>query len=1042
MKSSLVVALFVWFLAFSLLTGCGGSGGNGSSGLGGGSSTPSISSLSPSSAARDSKGFNLTVNGSGFVSGSQVLWEQIALTTTYVGSTKLTAQVPATNLVDQGTFAIKVANPAPSGGTSAAFDFSIGNPVPALSSIAPTSALAGSAALTLALTGSDFLSSSHAEWNGTPLTTTYVNETTLTAQVPAEDLAGAATNVSVAITVVNPNPNGGASSSSTFQVQAPITYVRTINLPANDIVWDATHGKIYASLPSSDNNGNSVVAIDPVSGDIGTPQPAGNEPNELALSDDDSTLYVGLDGIGAIERFSLPTMTKDSSFNIQLPNDPTFGQQKAISLAVAPGSAHTLAVRLGSSQLFGGVDNNGGVDIFDDSTMRPNGTTYPTEHMQGIAWSANGSFLYGGPDNSPGNFTVMTVDSSGISSVTNYDGELPVVGNPYFDATSGLVYIDGGWVVDPEQGNVEGTFNLNPMNSFFNYYDYLDWSPRCVVDSQRNIVFFLGQTEAQAWSHTGVTLEAFDSTTYKQLGILTINEPTGYLGRFIHWGNSGLAFVMATARGLTGGGSIYIVDGNFVNNQQPAAMSSGTAAYTQPKVASISPQSAVAGSPTLTMTVTGNNFFPSTKVVWGGRVLQTTFISSTELQVMVGPSNLSTPGNVPITVTDSTTGIQPPASTVFTVLPPSSAILAENLAGLDVAWDSKSQQLLVPVWSADSQYPNTVVAINPTTGSVVRSVAVQPDPQTIGVTDDGEYVYLGFAVANSMTRLSLPNLDGPMSWRLPIDPEWGPLWVNSFQPEPGFAHTVAVDFGSTGKHPWYAGNVTLYDDGIARAQTGAGSYDDDLAWGANNTQLYAASPTPAQWLFDTFDVTTSGLTFTQRLGITGPAPTEGARIHFDMTTGYLYDDSGTVYDPVTNTTVGNFNASGYVVVDAALNRVFILGQAGSQYAIESFDKTTYAEVGVFVLPTLVGTPTAFIRWGTNGLAIMTYNADAAILVADPSGNGTGPAGMLYIINDTTFVNANAAPANGNLKSSSVHSFVRPAPFGVRRNQTASIFSQR
>ena len=54
-----------------------------------------ISSLSPNSAAAGGPGFNLTVNGSGFLSGELVHWNGSALATTYVSGNQLVAAVPS-----------------------------------------------------------------------------------------------------------------------------------------------------------------------------------------------------------------------------------------------------------------------------------------------------------------------------------------------------------------------------------------------------------------------------------------------------------------------------------------------------------------------------------------------------------------------------------------------------------------------------------------------------------------------------------------------------------------------------------------------------------------------------------------------------------------------------------------------------------------------------------------------------------------------------------------------------------------------------------
>jgi len=401
------------------------------------------------------------------------------------------------------------------------------------------------------------------------------------------------------------------------------------------------------------------------------------------------------------------------------------------------------------------------------------------------------------------------------------------------------------------------------------------------------------------------------------------------------------------------------------------------------------------------------------------------------LQASVPSGELTGPGNVVISVSDSVTGLQSAASAVFSIVPASGSttILAMNIAGCNSAWDSKSQQLLLPVLSADSQYPNMVVGVNPATGAVVHTAQVQPDPCAFSATDDGSYAYTGFGAANYITRLSLPNLDASMTWTLPTDPQEGPLWAYDLQPAPGAAHTIAADFAASNRWPPYAGNVTVYDDGVARAQTATsgGRDDGNIQWGAGSSQVYTANPTTGGWIISTYNVDASGVTFAQRRSIPGPAPTGGAGIHFDSTTGYLYDDSGSVYDPVSDTSVGNYNASGFVALDAAMNRVFILGQIGNGYAIQSFDKTGFARVGYLGLPPLVGTPVAFIRWGSNGLAILTFNVNAAVYGGGIHGDGTGPAGMLYIINDMKFVSPNSVPATSINDIPPVHSFERVSP---------------
>ena len=91
------------------------------------------------------------------------------------------------------------------------------NPVPTVSAISPTSAVAGAAAFPLTVNGSGFIASSVVDWNGDPLATTYVNGTQLTATVTAADVATAG---GALVTVQNAAPGGGTSAEVGFTIAA------------------------------------------------------------------------------------------------------------------------------------------------------------------------------------------------------------------------------------------------------------------------------------------------------------------------------------------------------------------------------------------------------------------------------------------------------------------------------------------------------------------------------------------------------------------------------------------------------------------------------------------------------------------------------------------------------------------------------------------------------------------------------------------------------------------------------------------------------
>ena len=179
---------------------------------------PTTTGLSPASATAGGTGLTLTVNGSGFVTGSVVQWNGKDRTTTYVSPVQLTAAIPASDITTAGTASVTVFNPTPGGGTSNAQTFTINNPTPSTRSLNPSTAFSGREAFRLTVNGNGFNSSSVVQWNGVSRTTTYVSSTRLTASISEADIAMAGT---VSVTVFNPAPGGGASNVQIFTISDP-----------------------------------------------------------------------------------------------------------------------------------------------------------------------------------------------------------------------------------------------------------------------------------------------------------------------------------------------------------------------------------------------------------------------------------------------------------------------------------------------------------------------------------------------------------------------------------------------------------------------------------------------------------------------------------------------------------------------------------------------------------------------------------------------------------------------------------------------------
>lgn len=86
---------------------------------------PTLTSLNPSSATHGGPAFTLTVTGTDFVPGSVVNWKNSARATTYISSTKVTAQILAGDIAKKGKVPVDVTNPKPGGGKSSALTFTV-----------------------------------------------------------------------------------------------------------------------------------------------------------------------------------------------------------------------------------------------------------------------------------------------------------------------------------------------------------------------------------------------------------------------------------------------------------------------------------------------------------------------------------------------------------------------------------------------------------------------------------------------------------------------------------------------------------------------------------------------------------------------------------------------------------------------------------------------------------------------------------------------------------------------------------------------------
>ena len=574
--------------------------------------------------------FQTAAPSQGSCSGAPIVWCDLG---SLNSGSSATVQITATAL-SAGTLSNTASASAPQGDPNLANNTVTSmtavsgpgySPNPAVSSISPAFVPTGSASFTLTVNGSGFVSGSEIQLNSSALTTTFVNGSELTASVPASDVASLGW---AWINVVNPMPGGGSSGS------LPLTVYRVVSLDVNHMGFDAFTRKLYASIPSTATQvtGNSLVAIDPLSGSIGTPLNIGSEPNRVAESSDGQYLYVGLDGSKSVTWVNLTSMTQGPVFPITVGQN---AQVAARDLAVAPGNDNLLAIDTGSSS---------GIGLFDISgstgTMRPNLTGIYTGSVPTFA---NPSLLYSYDiDTSAAEFYRWDVTSTGFAKHDNTGFTLSGIGgfSGGFRLSSGLVYGFAGGVADPTT-TPPTQLGQFPVSSLLGFGQTVEGSG-VAPDPVEGRVFLLGETLAGS---ANPVLASYDSARYVPVNMQTFTGlPEGE--DLIRWGRDGLAWHTSLGGGFggsSGTGKVILVRGPFV-------LPAWNTVNATPGLTSATPSSVTAGSGNVVLAIAGSGFVPGAVVTWNGAERTTTFVDSSDLTVAIPASDLSQSGTATLTV--------------------------------------------------------------------------------------------------------------------------------------------------------------------------------------------------------------------------------------------------------------------------------------------------------------------------------------------------------------------------------------------------------
>ncbi len=508
-----------------------------------------------------------------------------------------------------------------------------------LNSITPPSVVAGGPDLSIALQGAGFELGCTVDWNGQPLSTSYVDAGDLTATIPAADTAAAGSG---SVSVINPDTT--TSNALTLTITNPPASISSIS-PASvtaggpDLLVTVNGANFYAGS-TVDWNGAALATTFVSASQLTATIPAA----------DTATA-----GTGAITVVN-PDFSVSNAATFTITNPP------ASITSISPTS-----VTAGGPDLLVTVN---GANFYAGSTVDWNGTALVTTFVSASQLTA----------------TIPAADTAtaGTGSITVVNPDLSVSNAATFTITNPPASINS---ISPTSITAGGPDLLVTVNGA-NFYagSTVDWNGTALVTtfvSASQLTATIPAADTTAAGAGSITVVNPD-LSISNAATFTITNPQPVLlsvsPSSVAYGGPDLTVTLSGSNFLTGAVAQWngtALATTFVSSSQlaaiipaadtsaagadsitvlnPDANVSGAQAFTVANppaavISGLSPSTIVAGGPAFSLGVTGTGFVPSSIVNWNGASLATTYVSASQLTATVPSSDIAVPATSTITV--------------------------------------------------------------------------------------------------------------------------------------------------------------------------------------------------------------------------------------------------------------------------------------------------------------------------------------------------------------------------------------------------------
>jgi hypothetical protein len=339
------------------------------------------------------------------------------------------------------------------------------------------------------------------------------------------------------------------------------------NQKANDLVYDAITNKIYITIPPSDAvNGNSIGVVNPLTNLLESTLFVGDNPVELAMSDNGQYIYVAFDGVPKIRRYTVSPLAFDIEFELgSYPEPSGYGSYYARDIDVMPGQPNTIAV---SRKYIANISPDYiGVGIYDNGVMRP--TDYrPTGggSISKIKFKDANTLIGHRGTSSSGGIVLFTVNNNGITLSSTHDN----IPNPYpYGVTSDFVYRQNKlYFMNGRRVDISSTPVLDGQ-----YTASLFGGGGVMYDELNNLVCYGDDTGVSTFYQNGYWdgyLRRYNATTMQLLESYQITT-SNKVDKMISCGDNCYSLITNTPAGAASGGGgtnrVVILRAQALNNE-------------------------------------------------------------------------------------------------------------------------------------------------------------------------------------------------------------------------------------------------------------------------------------------------------------------------------------------------------------------------------------------------------------------------------------------------------------------------------------------